>query len=421
MSTQETAVETLTGLMGSGPGVSVGNGLESPRSATAYKATINGELQAMFGARYRMPTDEDVAHGAAERLAEWRYRLWAIVPLAETVVDEDCKIPVAIEGMARYVSARMRHDHFYVVNAGSHADNVNAARNGGAIVVEQDRVFDAVNWEQLLPILGRSKRPFRRSGKGFTVLAGHLVLAALGLPNNAVVFQTDAEISDYERYNPLERLLLVVDKERSTRHAKMAKHGRNNETTMAMRAALQNLFRLPIPWIPPNVATFAQELFEALGADKWMLTGEWLSRGDMVMGRPLATGYSEETFQAVWSVHSAQCGWQNVRYVANPHARADGANSPRKEDLMMESLSSFLLALALNGRPPCTWNLGDIAAFNDNVMSQLTTMPIIGQDNEPVHVHEIRPEGIIPPVNMLLRHGMVDLDVVRRAIAEATI
>jgi hypothetical protein len=231
---------------------------------------------------------------------------------------------------------------------------------------------------------------------------------------------SDAEIADYDRYNPLSRLLSVLDRERSIAQAKMAKHGRNNETTMAMRAALQNLFRLPLPWIPDHVRGFAKDVFEAIGADKWMLTGEWISSGEMVMGRPLATGYGEETLQAVWSVHARECGVRNVRYVANSHARADGDNAPRKEDLMMSSLSAFLLALVMNGVPPCDWTLVDIARFNRSVMSQLSTIPVIGQDNRPVHVHEIKPEAIIPSVDMLLQHGFVDLDKVRAVVASAS-
>lgn len=393
---------------------------DKARFAPEYEAITNGALQDLFDSRFRHPSDKDIATGEAERLAGYRDRLWAIVPMAEMEVDQDRKIPTAIKGGAKHLTSRLHRSQFRVINAASHAENVAAAREGGAIVIDQDDVFTAVNWDKLLPILNRDARPVGRAGKGFTVLAGHLVLAALGLPSSALVYQSDAEIEHYDRYNPLSRLLTVLDAEPTVRHAKMAKHGRNNETSMAARAMLQNLFRMPYSWIPTHVRRYAKEVFEATGADKWMLTGEWISSADMVTSRLLATGYLEETFQAVWSVHAPACGAQNVRYVANPHDRADGANSARKEDVMMESISIFLHALVMHGRAPSTWNLRDIQEFNRTVMPELGTLPIIGQDNGPVHVHEIKSERIMPSVNMLLRHGFVDLEKVREIVASTS-
>ncbi len=84
---------------------------------------------------------------------------------------------------------------------------------------------------------------------------------------------------------------------------------------------------------------------------------------------------------------------------------------------MMSSLSTFLQALVLNGQAPATWSVDDIAQFNRDVMSQLGTIPVIGQDNGPVHVHEITPESIIPSVRQLITAGMVDLDKVRSLVA----
>jgi len=406
--------------MSGSTGSSVVAVVESTRSAGAYEAAKNGALQQLLDARYLQPSEADVTEGAAQRLERWKSRLWAMVPMAEVEVGVKGEVPVAVEGMARYLSRRIDRGRFFVINAGSHEQNVAAARNGGAVVVEQDAVFDAVNWEKLLPVIGRDKRPMGRQGKGFTVLAGHLILAALGLNWNEFVFQTDAEVADYERYNALDRLLLCLDREPKLCHLKMAKFGRNNETTMAARTMLQNFFRLPLPWIPENVRKFARDVFEATAADKWMLTGEWLSAGPMVLERPLATGYGEETLQAVWSVHAPDCRAKRIRYVANPHARADGENAPRKEDLMMASLSAFLQALVLNGTPPCIWTPADFTRFNREVMSQLGTIPVIGQDNGPVQVHEIKPEGIIPSVGTLIRNRWVDLEKVRRVVAVAT-
>lgn len=57
------------------------------------------------------------------------------------------------------------------------------------MVVKQDQIFDAVDWNELLPLLNLRRRPVGRAGQGLNVFAAHLTLAALGVREGDLVLQ----------------------------------------------------------------------------------------------------------------------------------------------------------------------------------------------------------------------------------------
>jgi hypothetical protein len=373
------------------------------RSRSAYNL-LRSPMEAHFRARYVAPSGEALS-GAAREIQARRDRLWALVPMGE----DQPGLAKTVAQAARYLRARIPGGRVLFVDGGSCPENVAAARAEGAAVLGQDRIFDAIDWERLLPILNLPRRPSGRAGQGFNVFAGHLALAALGLRDGDVVFQCDADVQDYERIAPLERLVAAWAREDGIRHAKLAQSGRNNETVMAARAMAELFSALDLPWIPQAVKHLGHEVFMALAPDKWLTCGIYLVTEEVVRARPFASGYLDATTQALWTTSAPECGWRGVRHVECPVPCRDAENTATKEALMMSSIALLLQSVVMHGKALHLWTLDDMTRINLRVMPRLCDVPAIGDGAGPVAIHRIEQDRMVPPVSLLCRAGIVDL------------
>ncbi|WP_394828059.1 hypothetical protein [Pendulispora albinea] len=344
-----------------------------------------------------------------------RDRLWAIVPMAERQPE----LAETITRAASYLSRRLPRGRVLFLDGGSCSENVAAARAGGAIVLAQDAIFDAMDWERLLPILNLRRRPVGRSGQGFNVFAAHVALHALGVRDDDIVFQCDADVQNYEELAPMERLLAAWSLEKSARHVKLAQPGRNNEMTM-VAVAMQQLFScLELPWIPPAVKQLGHDVFMALAPDKWLTCGLYLVTGAIVRSRPFASGYLDATVQAVWAAGAPECGWRNVRYVECPVRCRDSINTATKETLILSMVALYLQSMVMHGVAPHAWTTDHILRLNRNMMPKLGDIPEIGDAAGPVAIHRIDPDRLIPSVSALGEEGILDVARVAEIVAGA--
>ncbi|MEV0322493.1 hypothetical protein ACIBKX_37335 [Streptomyces sp. NPDC050658] len=371
-------------------------------------------LQSHFNARYvnMAPHHRNDTH---ELIKGLKSSLWALVPMAEWQPE----MAPTVEQAASYISQYVTTRRALFVDGGSCLEAVKAARRGGATVISQDDVLDAVDWKRLLPILNLDERPRGRAGQGLNVLAGHISLIALGLAANDIVFQCDADVRNYRELAPLERLIGAWWDQKGIHHVKLSQPGRNNESLMIVRT-LQRLWNaLDLDWIPESVKDLGEDIFMALGPDKWLTCGIYLSRGQVVQARPGATGYLDATLQALWTINAPECGWRKVRHVEAEPPCQDVQNSPTKEFTVLTNISTFIHTVALLGKPPHSWNLAEIEALNTRIMPQLDHVPIVSGEGRPVSVHHINTERIIPSPGYLITRDLLDLDRVRKVAMRA--
>ena len=149
-----------------------------------------------------------------------------------------------------------------------------------------------------------------------------------------------------------------------------------------------------------------------LGRHKWMLTGEFALRWELAMDRPFATGYLEETLTSLFSEdYCAQ--WcpegDGVVQVANPNPRLDAANDERKEAIMQQQISNFILSVALGETLPIDqWGIETIKRLNHTIMADPIVMGWIPLDEGSVKAEVAPNNRLIPSITMLDRAKLID-------------
>lgn len=373
--------------------------------------------QEWLSAGYLQPSAEDLGLADAEI---WHFlssgRGVLVVPMHEIG-------PVA-RPLLETLTPVMRPQDITVIDDASDAEAVaTVKRFEGVRLVRRDEVLDCLDWTRLLRVLNLKQRP---KGKGVTVLAGYLyqyLLARRGRQEPRWLMQHDAEIREYFRYDGMRHLVWGLLQRPRAVAVKMAKFGRSNEKCMLARGMLEVLrtSRTLSPAVRRRVATLSR-----LERHKWMLTGEFGLRWDLAMRRPFATGYLEETLYSAYledglASRSRQFSNGELIQVANPNPRLDGDNEPRKEDVMQQTISNFLLLLALETPPVHRWTLSDIATINRQVLRQLRFGRIVDGDEGPVKAEAVHSDRIIPSVQQLDRHGFIDYRKVGQVLdAEST-
>ncbi|MEK7541849.1 MAG: hypothetical protein AAB533_03305 [Patescibacteria group bacterium] len=376
--------------------------MESQQRRTDYADVMNGEqerLQQIFSTGYLRPSHEEI-EANLPRAKEFLQggKLAMIIPVKE-------KRPVG-ESLLSNVTRKLPPRCITVVDGGSEARALEAARKYGIRVLSASKILDALDWERLLPILATEERPYGArgtNGKGVAVLAGYLFqygVAHYAHFQPAWICQHDIELAEYEKYRGLEYLLYGLFQKPAARYVKMAQGGRENERCMAMRSALSCI--ATSPYVAPAVRKYAAELFEKLTTDKWMLTGEFMIDWATAMRRPFAIGFLEETLIALFTGSSIR--------VANPNPRSDDKNSQQKESKMQQEICNFLLAVALGEQRVCEWSVEDIARFNHRVLSRPIRMGWIPEPEDlgPVRAEVFEQNRIIPSVTMLEDGGFIN-------------
>ena len=82
----------------------------------------------------------------------------------------------------------------------------------------------------------------------------------------------------------------------------------------------------------------------------------------------------------------------------------------------MQSVSNFLISLALIRKPVHKWTIGDISTFNRQFMAAELPVALIPPDEKPVVVEIVPQERILPSIEMMHEEGLIDQSVVLKAV-----
>ena len=265
-----------------------------------------------------------------------------------------------------------------VVNDRSSQKAIQTVQRFDVTLVDRDDLLDMIKWRELFPILGINQRPY---SKGVAVLAGYLLtyLKTKLLDRKIVwVFQHDAEIEQCDKYSSLEYLVWGILNSGDKDIFKIAKWGRNNEISMAARNAAYIISR--IDSLDEKVRKQAEMLFLRMVGHKWMLTGEFGMEFSKAMERSFLSGYLEETFM------SMIFPFNKVVQIANPNPRLDLCNEYRKEFVMMQTISNFIIWMCLSDTfNPDNITIDSIANINNKgVLSGSFKIGWIPVGEEPV-------------------------------------
>ena len=391
-------------------------GLDADRVGQAY-VNANGldGLQVHLNSGYLMPCEIELRARQEDIKAFLQSgKLRIVVPMRE-------RGPVIRPLLATLVGGQqVAPGNILVVDDGSDDDALNEVRRYGKDVrlVFRDDILDVLDWPRLLQILNLTGRP---RGKGVSVLAAYLDLyfAAKYLGRNPTwIGQNDAEIAEFHRYRCWEHLGFGVVTQPDAKYVKTAKFGRTNERCMTARWML--LILAQAENVAPEIRKRAGEIAWRLGGHKWMLTGEFALRWELAMSRPFATGYLEETLISLFvEDRFARPPMVNaVIQVGNPNPRLDAANDDRKESLMQQQISNFLLMAALEGVLPVDqWDVETIARLNRTAMAKPLVMGWIPPNEGPVVAEAVRNDRIIPSVTQLDKAGLIDWEKAERLFA----
>ncbi|MBI2098178.1 MAG: hypothetical protein HYT49_00745 [Candidatus Wildermuthbacteria bacterium] len=398
------------------------HGVDAERVALAYEnASINGSLERLrveLARGYLTPKNGNLQEcsSAIRRLLR-DGSLGLVVPMRE---NGPVIRPLLTTLVKKY---RVTPGSVLVMDNGSDEDALEEVRRYGKKGVRlacSDGILDILDWNRLLPILNLRDRP---RGKGVAVLAGYLywyITAKCGGRKPAWIGQNDAEIAEFRRYQCWEYLGYGIVTKPDAQYIKMAKFGRTNERCMTARWMLDSV--AGSERIDPAIRRRAKEICYRLGGHKWMITGEFVLRWDLAMRRPFATSYLEETVTSLYAEDYCAChlppGVDAVVQVGNPNPRLDAANNDRKESIMQQQISNFLLMLPFEETSALdTWTVETITRLNNTLMARPIVMGWIPSTEEPIVPEEVRNDRIIPSVTQLDQAGLIDWKKAERLFA----
>lgn len=354
------------------------------------------EMRAHFAKNYFRPSKKNISSQRVRRFLQ-ENNIAMVVPMCE-----QGPVTRSLLGTVKHL---IPAHHIYVIDNGSDDEARDEVRQHGARLVDAEAVLDCLNWDRLLPLLALEDRP---TGKGVAVLAGYLLLYFLAEYTGeapAWICQHDSEIRDYHSYRGLEYLAWGALERKDAHYVKIAKKGRENETTMMTRLLLRKLARLSHD---PSVQKRMNELFMRIAPHKWMLTGEFMLRRSLAWQRLFASGYLEETLISAFAEDlGAVIGCHTIQ-VANPNPRLDAPNTTRKDAFIFAQICGFILELGHEVIPTNRWTLEDIARFNHQRMSEPEEAAWIPKDEGPVDFDEFENNRILPSIAMLNEGGFIN-------------
>jgi len=277
------------------------------------------------------------------------------------------------------------------------------------LLVDKEEILRIINWSKLLPVLNLKKYP---KGKGTTIMAGCLFLSLFEQKEDFWLFQTDADIENPDRFQPLEYLIYGVLSCPQALQIKIAQGGRNNEANMAVRSSLIMLEEIKkVVNLPEGklLSQRAKDLFEKLIKYKWILGGTFALTGRVALERPFASGYLEEVLICAFVEDLAKKEKKATVQISNLNYCQDSPNDFKKENTIIQMTSNFFFTLLLARKSVCDWKIDDIAWINKNLLSKEKPIVLIPpkQDQQEVIVELVPQERIFPSIKMLFGNDLI--------------
>lgn len=276
-----------------------------------------------------------------------------------------------------------------VVDSMSTDETPRIAAAAGVRVISQVAIIEHYARREAMRAFGLALDPVtERWGKGAAMFAAALDLAASGVSDETGIFFMDADIDNLREANPLRALAHADDR---TEHAlaciKCAHHDRDNEV---MIAYFNTHFR--------------GTRYADVAAFTWPLCGQLMIRMGALRRIALATGYSIETVMLMHLVE--QFGLEGMAQVGLPVNIRDRHNDRGKDAKMFAGIMRSARAIVESGV-----SLGEfVAADYERLNRGLDPVPVlVPRANAWNESRTVRPERLLPPLDMLIEAGAVVL------------
>jgi hypothetical protein len=281
------------------------------------------------------------------------------------------------------------------MDANSDDNSVDVVEAHGVRVVRQADMFACVKWDKFCEILNDPKP----RGRGMTLYAMYLYRFLIQdghFPR--YLCYSDSDIRNFAQYDPMPHLAypIVAEPKRHWMYLKIAKPGRNNEPVMAGRIAAQ------------SCGPVGQRIFQRLTRDMWMITGEYVVEGQYMKNLVHATRSFVDTMTAIYFADLDVAGTGKVAIVGNSNSRLDKKNDNMKEQTILYSIATNIVAFANYGRYASELTLDDVRALNTRVFNRLEVYPYFPEVSEPVCVVKIMNDRFIPSIEQLIAADLVD-------------
>jgi len=281
------------------------------------------------------------------------------------------------------------------MDANSDDNSVEVVEAHGVRAVSQGDMYACVKWDKFCELLNDPKP----RGRGMTLYAMYLyrfLIQEGDFPR--YLCYSDSDIKNFAEYDPIPHMAYPIVSEPDTHwlYLKIAKPGRNNEPVMAGRCAAQ------------SCGPVGLRIFERLARDMWMISGEYMVEGKHMKDLVHTTRSFVDTLTAIYFADLDASGQGHVAIVGNTNSRLDKKNDNMKEQTILYSIASNIVAFANYGRYASELTLDDVRRLNTDVFNKLEIYPYIPEVSEPMCAVKIMNDRFIPSIEQLIAGDLVD-------------
>jgi hypothetical protein len=140
----------------------------------------------------------------------------------------------------------------------------------------------------------------------------------------------------------------------------------------------------------------------------WMITGEYVVEGQFMKSCVHATRSFVDTLTAFYFADLDVAGQGKVAIVGNANPRLDKKNDNMKEQTILYSIATNIVAFANHGRFASELTLDDIKRLNTQWFNKLEIYPYIPEVSEPMRVVKIMNDRFIPSIEQLIAADLVN-------------
>ena len=281
------------------------------------------------------------------------------------------------------------------MDANSEDNSVEVVEALGVRAVSQADMYACVKWDKFCELLNDPKP----RGRGMTLYAMYIYRFLIqdgAFPR--YLCYSDSDIRNFAEYDPMPYLAypIVAEPKKHWMYLKIGKPGRNNESVMAGRIAAQ------------SCGPVGRRIFDRLTRDMWMITGEYVVEGQYMKNCVHATRSFVDTLTAFYFADLDVAGKGKVAIVGNGNPRLDKKNDNMKEQTILYSIATNIVAFANHGRFASELTLDDIKRLNTEWFNRLEIYPYIPEVSEPMCVVKIMNDRFIPSIEQLIAADLVN-------------
>lgn len=293
----------------------------------------------------------------------------------------------------------------------------------------QDHVLSCVDWMSVstlfdIPLTNGSPQA---QAKGLTLLASAVLAEARNELRHGYVAFHDTDIINPREYRALDYLtipFLAVEKGVETSNllsvcVARTGSGRNNQP---IHSALNEI----VAEHGGDTRRMARELALNVSLAPWPLTGERMIRADILRRLPWTNDMTiESQINVMLAGESMRRGALTTAHVMNPHPKLECADVTVDREWRMMNYCAHHHRVVIEhcatlGKVLGDWSVEDIRKFNQQTGTRIIPGIITNDAGATGSIaYATRPPYMLPSVEMLIQHGLVDLAAVREKAHES--